>query len=72
MWSPFWRVLPSKNSSYNQLDIINIGLKPMLFHVCFVFESEALLDITYLVCCLMKIHVRLKRDNRRGAKSLED
>lgn len=31
-----------------------------------MFGSEALPDINYLVCCLMKIHVHLKRDECCG------
>lgn len=37
-----------------------------------MYGSDSLLDMSYLVCCLIKIHVHLKRDNRRGEKSLED
>ncbi len=67
----FGRALAT-NANNNQSNIVNVGLKPMLYHVCFMYGCEALLDVTYLVCCLMKIHVHLKRVNRRGGKSLED
>lgn len=68
----FVRVLASKNANDNQSNIVYVGLKPNLFCVCVMFGSEALPDINYLVCCLMKIHVHLKRDKCCGRKSLED